>query len=441
MDSQPNQDYSMEFLGLSIRQIFSSTDWAKTRSSQNPTHENMNLSVSNQTCIYILQQWSQPFQASKPDPDLPSEPPPRFGGVFMPTVFLSRDRELDETLEAQARLTLILVGVGLGILVLTTAAVYFGYRLLQTLRPAFCLRLRRSGPIANTAETAEAERTEYESQITEVDNWSFDMSMAQSKPSLPRRLTEPERTPPSRIPSLFASIRKHPSASHRPTGVYTGPNGRSPFLPRPPPPVRLTSPSTQPQIKHHHHHRATTAPQGVVTPHIAEWMKVADSVVGRHPDAQPLCTRVATQAEVDLISGHVHVPWASFRGTGGTSATSCQPPVPVKVMRPVVSAPASALAPAIGQGHGYGLPQPQPPAMNLSMSMPMSMMPKPGVLKDVGNLTVRARDVSSSVTVNTMKAPKASPKRKAVRRAQAHGKENMPAVPSPLAQSSSRHRN
>lgn len=75
----------------------------------------------------------------------------------MPTVFLSRDRELDETLEAQARLTLILVGVGLGILVLTTAAVYFGYRLLQTLRPAFCLRLRRSGPIANTAETAEAE--------------------------------------------------------------------------------------------------------------------------------------------------------------------------------------------------------------------------------------------------------------------------------------------
>lgn len=72
----------------------------------------------------------------------------------MPTVFFTRDRELDDTLESEARLTLILVGVGLGILILATGAIYYGYRLVQILRPAWCL-WRFSGPIANSADTAE----------------------------------------------------------------------------------------------------------------------------------------------------------------------------------------------------------------------------------------------------------------------------------------------
>jgi hypothetical protein len=48
----------------------------------------------------------------------------------------------------------------------------------------------------------------------------------------------------------------------------------------------------------------------IISPHIAEWMKIADDVVGPHPSAKPLSERVATQAEIDLISGHIHTRWA-----------------------------------------------------------------------------------------------------------------------------------
>jgi hypothetical protein len=38
-------------------------------------------------------------------------------------------------------------------------------------------------------------------------------------------------------------------------------------------------------------------------------MKIADDVVGRHPFAKPLFERVASQAEIDLISDHVQLRW------------------------------------------------------------------------------------------------------------------------------------
>ncbi|KAH9475172.1 hypothetical protein JR316_0012283 [Psilocybe cubensis] len=353
----------------------------------------------------------------------------------MPTVFFTRDRELDDTLESEAHLTLILVGVGLGILVIVTAAVYYGYRLVRILRPAWCF-WRFSGPITNSADTVEVKRSE--SGTSEVNSLSVDMSMAQSKPSFIRRQTEPERTPPSsRIPSFFNSIRKNSSVSvpRQHTGVYTGTNNRSPF-PGPPPAVRLNSPTTPTQSRFNSHGatpHTSPAQQGIVTPHIAAWMKVADSVVGRHPDAQPLSARVATQAEIDLISGHVHVPWA-FNGPGPSGS---QPPVPVKVMRPVLSAPASAIAPAIGQGHGQGQPQTQPPSTSLATSMTMKPRLGSSVLKDIGNL--RGNREISTATVNKTSNSRSAKGKAAVRRAHDLGKENMPAVPSPLAQSG-RHR-
>ena len=70
-------------------------------------------------------------------------------------------------------------------------------------------------------------------------------------------------------------------------------------------------------------------------PHASAWTQVADHVVGRHPLGKPLITRVATCAEIALISGHVHIPWAY------THAKKNQP-VPVKVQKPAaVYAPLS----------------------------------------------------------------------------------------------------
>lgn len=78
-------------------------------------------------------------------------------------------------------------------------------------------------------------------------------------------------------------------------------------------------------------------------------MGVADTVVGRHPFAQPLSARVATQAEIDLIGGHVHIPWA-FRA-------NISQPVPVKVLKPIAVSPPLSIYPvpnrnAAGAGAG-----------------------------------------------------------------------------------------
>ena len=77
------------------------------------------------------------------------------------------------------------------------------------------------------------------------------------------------------------------------------------------------------------HSKSMPTPQPVVStlPHTSAWTQVADHVVGRHPQGKPLITRVATRAEIALISGHVHIPWAY------THAKKNQP-VPVKVQKP-----------------------------------------------------------------------------------------------------------
>ena len=85
------------------------------------------------------------------------------------------------------------------------------------------------------------------------------------------------------------------------------------------------------------HVRSMPTPQPVVStfPHTSAWTQVADHVVGCHPQGKPLITRVATRAEIALISGHVHIPWAY------THAKKNQP-VPVKVQKPpAVYAPLS----------------------------------------------------------------------------------------------------
>ena len=85
------------------------------------------------------------------------------------------------------------------------------------------------------------------------------------------------------------------------------------------------------------HVKSIPIPQPVVStlPHTSAWTQVADHVVGRHPQGKPLSTRVATRAEIALISGHVHIPWAY------THAKKNQP-VPVKVQKPpAVYAPLS----------------------------------------------------------------------------------------------------
>ena len=85
------------------------------------------------------------------------------------------------------------------------------------------------------------------------------------------------------------------------------------------------------------HAKCMSTPQSVVStlPHTSAWIQVADHVVGRHPQGKPLINRVATRAEIALISGHVHIPWAY------THAKKNQP-VPVKVQKPpAVYAPLS----------------------------------------------------------------------------------------------------
>ena len=59
-------------------------------------------------------------------------------------------------------------------------------------------------------------------------------------------------------------------------------------------------------------------------PYTSSWAQVADDVVGRHPQGKPLITRFATYAEITLISGHVHIPWAYTH-------VKRNQPVPVKV--------------------------------------------------------------------------------------------------------------
>jgi len=190
--------------------------------------------------------------------------------------------------------------------------------------------------------------------------------------------------------STFPDVYRHPAAApvrEKRFAISTSPLRKSTSVPHRPAAVynsvtKLAHPAPAPTRRPH---RQLTAPPGVVTPHIAEWMKVADRVVGRHPDAKPLCTRVASQREVDTISGHVYIPWAPTR-------PGLTPPFPVKVLKPG--------------------------------SVPSQRYPN--VLRDTSNIHITTPDSRPIATSSTKKQIK----RKTGRRA--YGKENISAAQCPL---------
>lgn len=187
----------------------------------------------------------------------------------------------------------------------------------------------------------------------------------------------------TRRQGFFSPMRKYPSTPrYSNISVYRGANGL-----HTPPPLKLVSssrPPTMPSLS-----MQTFA-------HNAAWMELADSVVGRHPNAKPLNNRVATKAEIDMISGHVHIPWAY-------NISDRPQPIPVKVLKPVVLLPA----------------------------VPNT---RQGLLNDVGNIGNRDLRVSNgSRTIINLDA-----KVRHVRRNR--GKENMPAT-LPVPGSSVRVRN
>lgn len=95
------------------------------------------------------------------------------------------------------------------------------------------------------------------------------------------------------------------------------------------------------------HLRGMPTPEAAisVSPHTSGWIQVADDVVGRHPYGKPLITRIATQAEIALISGHVHIPWA-FEHLKKTQ------PVPVKIQKPSAAMMPSLVLGNVGNTHG-----------------------------------------------------------------------------------------
>jgi len=173
-------------------------------------------------------------------------------------------------------------------------------------------------------------------------------------------------------PAFFSLPRQPPFAISRDRAIYR--DIERPLISRPMPMARRFGTP---------HLRSTPTPQPVVSvsPHTSGWIQVADHVVGRHPYGKPLISRVATQAEIALISGHIHIPWAY------THLKKTQP-VPVKIQKPAVT---------------YA---------------PLSIMP----LEDVGN--TQGRLIWRAVNNNT-KLSKGKIHR------HTHGKENIPIAPLP----------
>jgi hypothetical protein len=127
-------------------------------------------------------------------------------------------------------------------------------------------------------------------------------------------------------PTFFSLPRQPPSVISRDLGNRRGIE-RLPISR----PMRVASHLGAPLVK------SISISQPVVStfPHTSAWTQVADHVVGRHPQGKPLNSRVATRAEISLISGHVHIPWAYTH-------TKKNQPVPVKVQKPAaVYAPLS----------------------------------------------------------------------------------------------------
>ncbi|CAA7267832.1 unnamed protein product [Cyclocybe aegerita] len=152
-------------------------------------------------------------------------------------------------------------------------------------------------------------------------------------------------------PIRSASIPRRPAAVYAGTvnglhHTHPAPLALRPGYPRQyqAPPVRPPRPYAHqsPFGRHHHAHNPYAHPQAYnvqpqgyanydfgpqghqdpqIDPKIAALMHAADTVVGAHPNARPLSARIATREEIELISGHVHIPWAFTGSAGGGGAS------------------------------------------------------------------------------------------------------------------------
>ncbi|KAF8804064.1 hypothetical protein BYT27DRAFT_7194787 [Phlegmacium glaucopus] len=130
-------------------------------------------------------------------------------------------------------------------------------------------------------------------------------------------------------PAFFSLPRQPPFVISRDRAIHRD-------IERPPisRPMPMAPRSGTPHLK-----KSMPPPRPVVSvsPHTSAWIQVADQVVGRHPHGKPLVTRVATPAEIALISGHIHIPWAYAH-------VKKPQPVPVKIQKPAaIYAPLSIM--------------------------------------------------------------------------------------------------
>ncbi|KAF8197051.1 hypothetical protein BJ912DRAFT_1140689 [Pholiota molesta] len=280
---------------------------------------------------------------------------------------LPRDLALDLNLESEARATLILVGILLAILVLSAVIAFNRHPIFRFFRRALCLARRDP----NQADTKGKGSENQPPTSSSHDDMPISDSPREDRPSFVHRM-----------PNFFSPIRKHSSTPrYSSVNLYRGVRGL-----HTPPPARL-APSYQPPMS------PPDAYSGAgVTPHIAGWMAVADAVVGAHPHARPLHTRVATKAEIEMISGHVHIPWA-YKVDGRPA------PVAVKVQVPDVVYP---VLPA-----------------------------QPGMLRDVGNVRGAGRDAVAGDAESEGGAQVGRRPTKTKSTHRTRGKENVPVTSLP----------
>lgn len=289
---------------------------------------------------------------------------------------LPRDVELDHTLESEAQTILKVIGAAVGALVLCGLIIFCA-------RPVWKYLLRKMGLAGQDPNPAGKMvlrliwfRLSHSHRLCAQTERLSVTGLAPPLRTMPAAHIAPlgrdqKPTEDHRRHGFFNPVRKYASTPrYSNIHIYRGAHGL-----HTPPAAKLAAahrPPTMPALSLHTFAAA----------HNAAWMDVADAVVGRHPHARPLHARVATRAEIDIISGHVHIPWAY-------GASDRPQPVPVKVLKPLINYPA--------------------------------VPPQPGLLKDVSN--VGDRDVR---VVNKPLSGRASPRTKKAHRTR--GKENMAAA-------------
>ncbi|KAF9530666.1 hypothetical protein CPB83DRAFT_920506 [Crepidotus variabilis] len=249
----------------------------------------------------------------------------------------SLDQSLDLNLQSDTRLIAISIGVALAILVFATLAIIY---LLPVCRSVWrTIGLPR--PNRNPSAAPESKQPHYLLEPVMASTPASKLKLPRTSPYPPGIVGPPPKQQAATFFTSTASLRKHSTVSHRPTALY---NGVKSF-------VAPTKP--RPTFQARNYGRPPNAPRqppklssvGEVTPHLAGWMKVADEVVGRHPNAVPLRGRIATQEEIELISGHVHIPWASTESAEHRPIViNLHRPPPAKPAYPDLPGPSTSLA-------------------------------------------------------------------------------------------------